>query len=356
MSLLGTILLQKWKKNLNVRDFNTMRVEKNTVIYVGCPAFNKTGGTELAHQLVKTLLENGKNAYILYYDTNKIGDNSLINPAFTKYVSEYVTLNQVDDKAKNILVVPEIRIELLSSFNKLQKAIWWMSVDNYLKNNGFMNAVKFYGFLRAAKLLLTNKIALFERNLNNQTLHLYQSEYARLFLESKGVTNVARLSDYLNDTYLNTSEVSIKERKDNVLYNPKKGIVFTQKLIKAAPQFNWIPIQNMTTDEVRELLLTSKVYVDFGNHPGKDRFPREAAISGCCIITDKKGSAKNSVDISIPESYKFEDVSSNIELVILKIKNCLDSFEKNVQSFDSYRASILNEKKVFENDVKSLFG
>lgn len=356
MSLLGIILLQKWKKNLNVRDFNTMRVEKNTVIYVGCPAFNKTGGTELAHQLVKTLLENGKNAYILYYDTNKIGDNSLINPAFTKYVSEYVTLNQVDDKAENILVVPEIRIELLSSFNKLQKAIWWMSVDNYLKNNGFMNAVKFYGFLRAAKLLLTNKIALFERNLNNQTLHLYQSEYARLFLESKGVTNVARLSDYLNDTYLNTSEVSIKERKDNVLYNPKKGIVFTQKLIKAAPQFNWIPIQNMTTDEVRELLLTSKVYVDFGNHPGKDRFPREAAISGCCIITDKKGSAKNSVDISIPESYKFEDVSSNIELVILKIKNCLDSFEKNVQSFDSYRASILNEKKVFENDVKSLFG
>lgn len=356
MSLLGTILLQKWKKNLNVRDFNTMRVEKNTVIYVGCPAFNKTGGTELAHQLVKTLLENGKNAYILYYDTNKIGDNSLINPAFTKYVSEYVTLNQVDDKEENILVVPEIRIELLSNFNKLQKAIWWMSVDNYLKNNGFMNAVKFYGFLRAAKLLLTNKIALFERNLNNQTLHLYQSEYARLFLESKGVTNVARLSDYLNDTYLNTSEVSIKERKDNVLYNPKKGIVFTQKLIKAAPQFNWIPIQNMTTDEVRELLLTSKVYVDFGNHPGKDRFPREAAISGCCIITDKKGSAKNSVDICIPESYKFEDVSSNIELVTLKIKDCLDFFEKNIQSFDSYRESILSEKKVFENDVKTLFG
>ncbi|WP_283586187.1 hypothetical protein [Limosilactobacillus ingluviei] len=333
-----------------------MRVEKNTVIYVGCPAFNKTGGTELAHQLVKTLLENGKNAYILYYDTNKIGDNSLINPAFTKYVSEYVTLNQVDDKEENILVVPEIRIELLSNFNKLQKAIWWMSVDNYLKNNGFMNAVKFYGFLRAAKLLLTNKIALFERNLNNQTLHLYQSEYARLFLESKGVTNVARLSDYLNDTYLNTSEVSIKERKDNVLYNPKKGIVFTQKLIKAAPQFNWIPIQNMTTDEVRELLLTSKVYVDFGNHPGKDRFPREAAISGCCIITDKKGSAKNSVDICIPESYKFEDVSSNIELVTLKIKDCLDFFEKNIQSFDSYRESILSEKKVFENDVKTLFG
>lgn len=356
MSLLGTILLQKWKKNLNVRDFNTMRVEKNTVIYVGCPAFNKTGGTELAHQLVKTLLDNGKNAYILYYDTNKIEDSSLINPAFTKYVSEYVTLNQVDDKAENILVVPEIRIELLSSFNKLQKAIWWMSVDNYLKNNGFMNAVKFYGVLRASKLLLTSKIALFEKKLDNQTLHLYQSEYARLFLKSKGITNVARLSDYLNDAYLNTKDVTIEGRKDNVLYNPKKGIAFTQKLIKASPQFNWIPIQNMTTDEVRELLLTSKVYVDFGNHPGKDRFPREAAISGCCIITDKKGSAKNSVDICIPESYKFEDVSSNIELVTLKIKDCLDFFEKNIQSFDSYRESILSEKKVFENDVKTLFG
>lgn len=355
MSLLGTILLQKWKKNLNVRDFNTMRVEKNTVIYVGCPAFNKTGGTELAHQLVKTLLENGKNAYILYYDTNKIGDNSLINPAFTKYVSEYVTLNQVDDKEENILVVPEIRIELLSNFNKLQKAIWWMSVDNYLKNNGFMNAVKFYGFLRAAKLLLTNKIALFERNLNNQTLHLYQSEYARLFLESKGVTNVARLSDYLNDTYLNTSEVSIKERKDNVLYNPKKGIVFTQKLIKAAPQFNWIPIQNMTTDEVRELLLTSKVYVDFGNHPGKDRFPREAAISGCCILTGENGSAKNNVDICIPRKYKFKNGDDQISSIIKCIQQCLDMYNIKISDFDEYRKYILNEKKTFMNDVQSLF-
>ena len=30
--------------------------------------------------------------------------------------------------------------------------------------------------------------------------------------------------------------------------------------------------ENLTTKQVKELLLKSKVYIDFGNHPGKDRY------------------------------------------------------------------------------------
>lgn len=69
----------------------------------------------------------------------------------------------------------------------------------------------------------------------------------------------------------------------------KKGIKFTKKLIDKSIGIKWIPIENMTTQQVKSLLGNSKVYVDFGNHPGKDRFPREAAIMGCCVITGKRG-------------------------------------------------------------------
>ena len=82
--------------------------------------------------------------------------------------------------------------------------------------------------------------------------------------------------------------------------------------MKAFPNLHWKAIENMSTEEVAELLNRSKVYIDFGNHPGKDRFPREAAISGCCIITGQRGAAANDIDVMIPRSYKFPDKTSSI--------------------------------------------
>ena len=109
-----------------------------------------------------------------------------------------------------------------------------------------------------------------------------------------------------------------------MLYNPKKGIEFTRQLIEAAPDLNWVPLENMSNEEVRGKLKTSKVYIDFGDHPGKDRFPREAAISGCCVITGKRGSAAYD-DVPIPED------------------------------FDGYRSTIKAEKNKFIEDVRSIF-
>lgn len=333
-----------------------MRLYKETIIYVGCPSYNKTGGTELAHQLVKEICKNGRKAKILYYDINeKNKPNEMINPAFRIYVDNYVTVDQVVDERSNILVIPEINIEVLNRFERIQKSIWWMSVDNYVKRDGFVNAVKFYGFWKATKLVLKREITIFEKKLTNGVTHLYQSEYAKKFLLENGITNIARLSDYLNDTYLNVSSVDLTDRHNNVLYNPKKGIDFTKKLIATSSNLNWVPIQNMTTEEVRELLLHSKVYIDFGNHPGKDRFPREAAISGCCIITGKRGSAANDIDINIPKKYKFDDTEENIASIIEKIKFCLNNYRDASKDYEEYRRSILSEKAEFISDVKKLF-
>ena len=61
------------------------------------------------------------------------------------------------------------------------------------------------------------------------------------------------------------------------------------------------------TKQIINIYNKTKVYLDFGYHPGKDRMPREAALFNNCIITNKKGSAKNKLDIPINDKYKFEE-------------------------------------------------
>ena len=76
----------------------------------------------------------------------------------------------------------------------------------------------------------------------------------------------------------------------------------------------------MTRNEIIRLLQRVKIYIDFGNHSGKDRIPRETAILKCCVMTGLRGSAKYKEDVNIPFDYKFEDKNENISKVIGKIK------------------------------------
>jgi hypothetical protein len=112
----------------------------------------------------------------------------------------------------------------------------------------------------------------------------------------------------------------------------------------------------MSSSEVSDLLNKAKIYIDFGNHPGKDRLPREAAISGCCVITNKNGSAKNKFDIPISSIYKLDDTSRSFfkefESLALEI---LGDFVFHSSNFDEYRLKIFNEQKVFKNQVINLF-
>lgn len=325
---------------------------ENTIVYVACPTYNKTGGTELAHQLVYELKQQGADARITYYDYD--GGKNSINPAFKMYIDSFEKLEDVIDSGKNIFVVPEIKISLLDKYDYIQKSVWWMSVDNFVKNNGFCNAAKFYGTKKALTHLIKRRISLTKRKIVPGTVHFYQSEYAHQFLLSNGVTETYRLSDFINQSYLIDYNGDVLKRENNVLYNPKKGIEFTKKIMQQAPQINWIPIQNMTTDEVRDLLRRSKVYIDFGNHPGKDRFPREAAISGCCVITGKRGSAAYYQDIPIADEFKFADSDDNVKSIVEKISECLLDYEEESKKFAAYKEFICGEYEQFKVDVTNI--
>jgi hypothetical protein len=101
------------------------------------------------------------------------------------------------------------------------------------------------------------------------------------------------------------------------------------------------------------IMQSSKAYVDFGEHPGKDRIPREAAANGCCVITNQKGAAANDKDVPIPEKYKFEDPSVDADKVSALLHSICDDFKTHQDDFASYRDMIHSEKQKFDEDVRS---
>lgn len=323
-------------------------------IYMVCPSNNKTGGTELLHQLANQLSLIGKNAYIAYYFEGNARHLDPTPEAFKQYKFKSCELKSIEDSSDNLVIFPEVAIGKHRRFKHIQKSIWWLSVDNYFASMGKMKRLKRYGVLSFLKHILLNDY-IKSSDISSIDVHFYQSYFAADFLNKQGIPkkNTYYLSDYINDIYLNNFT---QYKKSNiVIYNPKKGLVFTEKLINSAPDISWKPIMNMTNQQVVDLMRNAKVYIDFGNHPGKDRIPREAAMSGCCVITNKKGSAAFQQDVPIPEKYKFNDSEDNIKTITNTIRECLNNYPKSITDFSTYRNYIRNEKEEFRQNVAAIF-
>ncbi|RFM26688.1 hypothetical protein [Deminuibacter soli] len=320
-------------------------IYENTRVYVPCPASHATGGTELLHQFVHALRNLGIDAWIYYY---RIKDGvDPIHQQFRKYVSEYAT--DIVDAPENILVVPETRTEYLFKYEHLRKVIWWLSVDFFYDSADvdFVSTWK-------KRLGITPRFDIKHPEKLKVDLHLVQSQYAADHLEKHGIHNYHYLSDYLNAAFLDQPEID-EQPWNRVLYNPKKGFEFTQTLIRESPELEWFALTNLTPEQVADVCRKSKVYIDFGHHPGKDRFPREAAICGCCIITGRRGAAAFEEDIPIPQQYKFSDADDQVPAIIRQIKHCMDDFETVQHDFDHYRSVIRGQEAAFIQDIKDIF-
>lgn len=328
-----------------------MKINKDTsVFYIICPANYSTGGPLLLHQLAYKLISKGYKAMMYYYKTENCDLNNPVHENYKKFNIPYVL--EVDDNSNNIIVIPEVFPEYIFDYKNIQRVIWWLSVDNFLLTHSKKPSFSLKRFLGL-------KEKRYYYNFKNKPKHYHwvQSTYAVNFLKKKKVKDAMYLSDYLDDVFLNdVKNLDFKNlnKQNNIVYNPSKGIEITQELINFAPNFNWIPIQNMTPAEVKNLLLTSKVYIDFGNHPGKDRIPREAAVSGCVVITNKKGSANYFEDVTIEELYKFEDVLSNKEKFVNLIDDVFLNFPDHSDKFEAYRKLLFNEESKFESDLDKI--
>lgn len=330
-------------------------------IYVFCPANVKTGGPELLHQLVFILRKNGLDSYLVYSGIQN--HEYKIIDEYRQYIDSYLLDNELADVAENLMIVPETNVLAHERYKNIQKAIWWLSVDNFYLTYFSFASVKYrissWGFLRFIKRTFFNKFFFNARNhismdsciIKNVQFHLCQSKYAENEC-NKHELDTIYLSDYLNEEFFQIKKADSK--KENIVaYSPAKGFLFTRKIIRKSPDIHFEPICNMTREEVQNLLKKSKIYIDFGNHPGKDRIPREARMQGCVVITGKNGSAKYFEDVPIEE--KFERKSKNILEISNLIRKIFTDYDFYNKKQMKYTEKIKNEKKDFENNVKNIF-
>ena len=287
-------------------------------VYINIPANAIAGGVESLFQLADAINNVGGESIVLW-DVNYA---SPIPPKYQHYNIKHST--EAEDLSENWVIYPEVWTEKLNTYQNMKKAIWWLSVDN---NHG-----KFKEFS------------------DSNITHFYQSFYALSFLQKNSTEKYLPLFDYIPSSYTD-SGFDITQKKDIICYNPVKGADFTNQLKLSNPDVNFVPIVGMTEPQIIELLKSSKIYIDYGHHPGRDRIPRESAILGNVVLTNKKGAAGFYNDIPISEKFK----TPYIDEISKTISECFENYDSIIEEFSLYRNCIRNQKEQLHNLAKQYF-
>lgn len=295
-------------------------------VKIACPHGTVTGGIELLHQVAAEL---GKYTptelwYLADRSVREIPDEY---QAYGNKVNNNVSV--YDD-----LIFPEIwaKYTLLPAYKENRKFVFWEGVPAYFGHTPRDNWFQF----------------------GDNTSHIAQSEYAGRFLEMLGHDYI-EITDYVNDDFLNADITG--KREPVVLYNPTKGLEFTEKLIQYARGIRFIPVTGMKRAQIVDLMRKSMVWIDFGGFPGKDKLPREAGACGMCLITGSQGSARYHKDLAIPDSYKLDNLNfADLGVIAGLIRYVIANFDEVQKLFTGYRDRLRQEKEQFQSGIRTLYG
>lgn len=313
-----------------------------------CPRNTVTGGPEALHQLCAAMVQAGLDARIVYVP---IRPDNACPEKFRSYGAPVA--QDLPDREDTVIIVGETFTHFVWRFQQARVLIWWLSVD--------------FHFARPTKWTKKVKLWLRERNPTQRPYafqprdnvrHAWQSEYARRFLVSRGVTDPLPLTDYISPALtVPETALHIEGRRNLCLYNPKKGREFTSRLIEACAglDLEFVPLQGYTETQLRDLFASAKLYIDFGEHPGRDRIPREAAASGCVVVTGQRGSAGNPVDVPLPEIYKIDEQQPTALASIRRLlEDVTARFPDHFAAQADYRQTVRQQRDIFLREAASL--
>ena len=365
------------KNNSPSKSNSILNIKESSIIYILCASNHDTGGPKDLHQLGSELKKLKKKFFMFYYPGNS---KDPVHKNFKIY--NLPITKTIDDCKSNILIVPEIdqAIKFSRKYKKIQKILYWQSLDNFFITHFYFNVPKFiksiikkpfkiinffndvtknyFGNLSFPKYL---KIIYLNFPFNNFLLkkdfkiNLSQSYYQYTILKSKKIQSFM-LADYIRDEYFDYRKKIILEKKKNIIcYNPAKSSKFMLRIIQDNPHVRFIPLMNYSMFEVIKILSKSKIYMDFGYHPGVDHLPREAAILKNCIITNKEGSAYYEKAVPIDFKYKFDEKKENLSRIKSLINEIFFNFNLELRNFDGYVDRLKKEKTQFQKQVSSIF-
>lgn len=340
-----------------------MRKYRN--IYMLAPYNSTTGGIELGHQLIDYLRNKNENAFIVYIECDKIHKNDhIVTPAYAQYNIQITDI--IEDHEDNILILPEVFFDWILKFKHIQIGCWWMSVDNRYINCSLHDVINFkktisdkwnaiHDYRSHKKYHNKNSNRLLKKE-ETRITHFYQSHYAQFHLYQLGFSKVLPLSDYINIDFIKENmNLDYKNKKDIILYNPQKGLHFTQQIITKMPDCKFIPLKGLSRVLLKQLFSEAKLYIDFGHFPGKDRLHREAAINKCCIITGKNGASFFYEDVPIENKYKFETKKSALPAIEKQIRYVLTHYNTCIDDFEYLRKTIMKEQTIFYSEIENAF-
>jgi hypothetical protein len=257
----------------------------------------------------------------------------------------------IKDSVDNVIIIPESMTNLIAKYPLSQKKIWWLSLDFY---EILMNSrEKKKNWIR--KLLVPYKHTEYRFEPNKTVTHWYQSQRTKEFLLTKKLDNeIAYLCDYVTELFFDNLPETFS--KENIItYNPKKGLDKIQNYITLLPQYKWIPLSGMSREEMRDTLRKAKLHIDFGYFPGRDKIPREALISGVCLLTGREGTSAYKEDLGIPEKYKLHENEITTDKILELINYTMNNYDSVFDEFKDFRTFVINEKKNMIENAKKLF-
>ena len=289
--------------------------------YVLCPSGLVTGGAEALHQLVDAINGSGGKAYIVYY--NFVSERIIPRRCPLEYLHYQLRYAESIPDYRNVnVVVPEVSPNLLYTYRNSKRFLWWLSLDYFDDEMRFDDDVN----------------------------HLTQSEYARKSLIKCGI-EARMLTDYIR-----MSECSYSiNKQDLVTFTRAKANKSMDKLISALQnRFKLVELKGYSRLKATKLLCRSKVFLDFGNQPGRDRLPREAALQNNVVLTTASGAANNGIDVPLEKMYKCL-FPNNFENVREIVEEALTKPERALFLQKEYRRFVLQSKEQFLSEVKNVF-
>ena len=312
-------------------------------IYIINP-WHVSGGPEIIHQLCSKINDLGVECSLVYTFCD-IGNYVPKKSDENKFIPEYSHYNLrrsfvIDDDPKNVIIIPECyHPSIIHQVQHMKIIYWWLSIENPK-----------YSWNLDDPIFKT-------------IFHGCHSEKSINILSKKiNMEKIIPLHDHVNDLFIKSEDelmFSLKQREKIVLFNPKKQPnEITKTLEKMVTEIDssirFIPIENMSLKEVSLIANKSKLYIDFGFHPGRERLPREMVISGCSVITGDEGVSSCYEDVPLikrkfKRPYDYEKIS---QFILQEVNNHSSSFFD--EELKNYRNIVRNDKQEFEDNAKKL--
>ena len=133
--------------------------------------------------------------------------------------------------------------------------------------------------------------------------HVAQSHFAQSFIYAQAGIYAPILSDYTIVPNPPNDAPTDASRRVGISYNPSKGGALWGPVIANLTELGvpLVPIVGMSRSQVHETLCESRLYLDLGPQPGKDRLPREAALRGAAVLLARRGAALFKADFDLAD-------------------------------------------------------